>query len=96
MKEFRDNFTKILIYPSNRKGSRCSFSIHLGAVVNTTGQPQRCLKLAVTLTTEIFTSQYVHLKQQDIYAAGRDPQKETVLERDMLGGRENFLSQVIT
>lgn len=44
------------------------------------------------LTTKVFTSRHVHLKQQDIYATGGGPKKETVLKRDMLGGREYFLS----
>ena len=45
------------------------------------------------LTTETFTCQHVHLKQQDIYATGWEPNKEAVLERERLGGRENFLSK---
>lgn len=39
------------------------------------------------LTTKTFTH-HVHLKQQDIYASGKEPKKETVFKRDMLGERE--------
>lgn len=89
-------FTKILIYPSNRKGHTWSFPPSLGVWVykwaSYGNYRDSCEAGSDPLTTKVFTSRHVHLKQQDIYATGRGPKKETLLKRDMLGGREYFLS----
>lgn len=91
VKQSGQKFTKARSDPSNRRGYRCSLSVHLGALVNTARQPQSCLKPAVTPSHRDSPTPACASKATAYICNWLRAKQGSCAQERGAGGRENFL-----